>query len=140
MKKEFSYTRISNNGNPYTVTYHVEVTKYGKVIITDCPFSLREIFRENRSELNCYITDAMMKYGFVIRKEKNRENHGHPTHPINRGGYYYCVDGKLYRCDKGLGCAYWRAPISDVKRILDGLVEGQYSDGYYGFTVKEINA
>ena len=135
MKKSFSYTRISNSGNPYQVNYTVEVTR-GRVVISESEFSLREIFRENLKELHAFIVEAMDKYGYVIRKEKNRENHGHPTHPINRGGVYYSVDGKLYRCDKRLCWANWSAPVSDVRRILDELMDG--ADDTYGVTVKEI--
>lgn len=135
MKRNFNYIRISNSGNPYRVEYSVEITG-GWVAISNCGFSLREIFRENLEELYEFVAEAMDKYGYVIRREQNRENHGHPTHPINRGGYYYDVDGKLYRCDKNLCWGRWTAPVSDVRRILDELMDG--ADDQYGLIVREI--
>ena len=121
MKKEFSYIRTSNSGNEYVVSYTVEVTPRGGKVIINAEFSLNEIFSQNLKELRSFIHRAMDKYGYVIRKERNRENHGYPTSPINRGGRYYEVDGKLYRCDKRLCYRNWTAPISDVARILDEL-------------------
>ena len=127
--------RISHSGREYPVYYTVEVS-HGRVTLYDCEFSLGEIFSENLEGLHAFVCEAMKKLGYVIRKEKNRENHGRPTHPINRGGRYYDVDGKLYRYDKNLREAEWSAPVSDVRRILDALMSG--ADTTYGVKVPDI--
>lgn len=135
MKKNFFFERVSRSGKPYAVKYSA-IVNHGFVEIHDCEFSLREIFRENREEWYLFLTEAMAKYGYHLRKEGNRENHGRPTSPVNRGGVYYDVDRKLYRADKKLNGVSWKAPISDVYRIIDALRKG--ADDTYSVVVEEI--
>ena len=126
MKKTFGYTRISNSGNPYKVHFTVEVFPSGFVSI-DAEFSLRETLNGCTDELCEFIKFAMTEYRLGVAEFDNRVNRGHPVHPINSGGRYYTVDGKMYRCDKHLSWG-WKAPVSDLFRLLIALKQGKESN------------
>lgn len=115
MLKEFTYIRKSGTGRSYKVSYLVQITK-GYVTIYQAKFSIGEIFYENRKQLKKFLLEHFKASDRVVRN--NRENKGAPTHPINKGGHYYNVDGKLYRWDKNLEYRTWCAPITDVLRII----------------------
>lgn len=132
MTKTFRYERKSNSGKWYIVDFTVEVTPNGKVTI-ETDFSLRETLNACLDELSAFIKKAMSEYKLGIA-EFERVNHGHPTHPINKGGFYYDVDGKLYRCDKHLS-GKWVAPVSDLRRIIDELT---VKDDTYGLLVSSL--
>ncbi|MBQ6992556.1 MAG: hypothetical protein IJN50_06610 [Clostridia bacterium] len=135
MTRTFLYERRSNSGNWYVVKFTVEVTPNGMVAI-EADFSLRETLNACLDELSAFIKKAMSEYKLGIAEFENRVNHGHPTHPINKGGFYYDVDGKLYRCDKHLS-GKWVAPVSDLRRIIDELTVGK--DDTYGLLVSSLS-
>lgn len=131
MKKTFCYERRSNSGNYYPVTFTVEVTRKGILIINDCYFSLRETLNACLDEIYTFVEKAMADYNIKVETYENRVNHGHKAHPINRKAAYYNIDGKLYRCDKHL-TGRWVAPVSDLWRILVELANGaDDSDGLF---------
>ena len=131
MNKKFYYTRVSNAGKPYRVDFTVEVTPQGFATI-EAGFSLRETLMACLEDLTQFVAEAMKEYQLGVASFDNRVNHGHSTHPINRGGVYYTVDGKMYRCDKHLG-GQWSAPASDFFRILIALSNGE--DKGYGLVL-----
>lgn len=134
MTKKFRYERESNSGKWYIVDFTVEVTPNGMVTI-EADFSLSETLKACINELSSFILKAMSEYNLGVAEFENRVNHGHPTHPINKGGFYYDVDGKLYRCDKHLS-GKWVAPVSDLRRIIDELAAGK--DDTHGLLVSSL--
>ena len=95
MLKEFTYIRKSGTGRSYKVSYLVQIT---------------------RKQLKKFLLEHFKASDRVVRN--NGENKGAPTHPINKAGHYYNVDGKLYRWDKNLEYRTWCAPVTDVLRII----------------------
>lgn len=115
MLKEFTYIRKSGTGRSYKVSYLVQITK-GYLTIYQAKFSIGEMFYENRKQLKKFLLEHFKASDRVVRN--NGENKGAPTHPINKAGHYYNVDGKLYRWDKNLEYRIWCAPVTDVLRII----------------------
>jgi hypothetical protein len=115
MLKEFTYVRKSGRGRSYKVSYLVQITN-GYLTIHKARFSIEEMFYENRKQLKRFLLEHFKASDRVVRN--NRKNTGVPTHPCNPKGYYFNVDGKLYRRDKNLEYRVWCAPITDVLRIL----------------------
>ena len=109
MLKEFTYIRKSGTGRSYKVSYLVQITK-GYLTI------YQAMFYENRKQLKKFLLEHFKASDRVVRN--NGENKGAPTHPINKAGHYYNVDGKLYRWDKNLEYRTWCAPVTDVLRII----------------------
>jgi len=134
MTRTFLYERRSNSGNWYVVEFTVEVTPNGMVAI-EADFSLRETLKACLDELRAFIKKAMSEYNLGVAEFENRVNHGHPTHPINKGGVYYIVDTKLYRCDKHLN-GQWIAPVSDLRRIISELNTDLYEQ--YSIEVRSL--
>lgn len=134
MKKNFFYHRRSNSGKLYQVEFTVAVNSSGQASI-EAEFSLSETLKACLPEVYTFVTDAMSEFHLGIAEFPDRVNHGHPTHPVNRGGFYYDVDGKLYRCDKHLS-GRWVAPASDLCRILADLKAG--ADDQYGLSVRAL--
>lgn len=116
MLKEFMYVRKSGTGREYKVSYLVQITN-DYVTIHQARFSLSEIFYENRRQLEKYLLKNLKTSDRRVVTNAGA-NKGAPTHPINKGGHYYNVDGKLYRCDKNLEYRTWSAPIEHVLRII----------------------
>ena len=128
MIKEFTYVRKSGTGRSYKVSYLVQITN-GYVTIYQSKFSIGEIFYQNRRQLKKFLLEHFKASDRVVRN--NGENKGAPTHPINKGGHYYNVDGKLYRWDKNLEYRTWSAPLADMLRIIYLITEKFDRDSRY---------
>ena len=116
MLKEFTYIRKSGTGKSYKVSYLVQITK-GYLTIHQSRFSIGEIFYENRKQLKKFLLEQFKASDRKVVRN-NGKNTGAPTHPCNPKGYYFNVDGKLYRRDKNLEYKTWSAPLIDVLRII----------------------
>lgn len=117
MQQTFTYLRPS----PTTVTLTVMSNGY---VILKAPWNLKETLEKCKEEMIPYLLKAMKYYGLGVAKCVERINTGRPTHPKNKVGRYFSVDGKLYRYDKIID-KKWRAPASDLLRILLFLQEEQ---------------
>ena len=128
MLKEFTYIRKSGKGGSYKVSYLVQITN-GYVTIYNARFSIGEMLYQNRKQLKKFLLENFKASDRVVRN--NGVNKGAPTHPINKAGHYYNVDGKLYRWDKNLEYRKWCAPITDLLRIIYVITEKFDRDNRY---------
>ncbi len=116
--KSFKYNRMSQSGRLYEVEFSVMVGENGMFYLNEVEFGLGETLYQCRQELKKFLFSAMSKFRLGIAEHKNPAvNRGHAVSPINKGGRYFVVDGKIYRYDKQIGGS-WSAPASDVARIL----------------------
>lgn len=116
--KSFKYNRMSQSGRLYEVEFSVMVGENGMFYLNEVEFGLGETLYQCRQELKKFLFSAMSKFRLGIAEHKNPAvNRGYAVSPINKGGRYFVVDGKIYRYDKQIGGS-WSAPASDVARIL----------------------
>lgn len=116
--KSFTYKRMAQSGRLYDVEFSAIVGENGMFYLNEVEFGLGETLYQCRQELKKFLFSAMSKFRLGIAEHKNPAvNRGHAVSPINKGGRYFIVDGKIYRYDKHIGGS-WLAPASDVARIL----------------------
>lgn len=116
--KSFRYNRMSQSGRLYEVEFSAMLTEDGIFYLNELEFSLGETLYQCRQELKNFLFSTMSKFKLGIAEHKNPAvNRGHAVSPINKGGRYFVVDGKIYRYDKHV-YGSWSAPASDVARIL----------------------
>lgn len=122
--KSFRYNRMSQSGRMYEVEFSAMVGENGMFYLNEVEFGLGETLYQCRKEIKKFLFSAMAKYKLgVAEHRKPAINRGHAVSPINKGGRYFDVDGKLYRFDKHISGS-WSAPASDVARILLAIEEG----------------
>lgn len=116
--KTFRYNRMAQSGRLYEVEFSAMVGENGMFYLNEIQFGLGETLYQCRNELKQFLFSAMSKYKLGIAEHKHPAiNRGHAGSPINKGGRYFVVDGKIYRYDKHV-YGSWSAPASDVARIL----------------------
>lgn len=116
--KAFRYNRMAQSGRLYEVEFSAMVGENGMFYLNEIQFGLGETLYQCRNELKQFLFSAMSKYKLGIAEYKHPAiNRGHAVSPINKGGRYFVVDGKIYRYDKHV-YGSWSAPASDVARIL----------------------
>ena len=122
--KSFRYNRMSQSGRLYEVQFSAIVGENGMFYLNEVEFGLGETLYQCKEELTQFLFSAMSKYKLGVAEHKHPAvNRGHAVSPINKGGRYFDVDGKLYRFDKHISGS-WSAPASDVARILLAIEEG----------------
>lgn len=116
--KSFRYNRMSQSGRLYEVKFPAMVAENGMFYLNEVEFGLGETLYQCKEALTKFLFSAMSKYKLGVAEHNNPAiNRGHAVSPINKGGRYFVVDGKIYRYDKHIGGS-WLAPASDVARIL----------------------
>lgn len=116
--KSFRYNRMSQSGHLYEVEFSAMLTEEGIFYLNEVEFGLGETLYQCRKEMKNFLLSAMSKFKLGIAEHKKPAvNRGQAVSPINKGGRYFVVDGKIYRYDKHIGGS-WSAPASDVARIL----------------------
>lgn len=115
---------MSQSGRLYEVQFSAIVGENGMFYLNEVEFGLGETLYQCKEELTQFLFSAMSKYKLGVAEHKHPAvNRGHAVSPINKGGRYFDVDGKLYRFDKHISGS-WSAPASDVARILLAIEEG----------------